>query len=163
MLQRLRHTGWRSLLASALFMSGASGAFAGPCSVSKASVRGDFGELRFKVEIADTNEERAQGLMHRASLPRMSGMLFVYERPQPVSFWMKNTLIPLDMLFLNERGEVVHIHENAIPGDLTAIPGGDDIFAVLEINGGLSQDFGIQVGAQMQHKSFPQNLAIWPC
>ena len=163
MLLRLCHCGARTLLASAVLACCASGVFAGPCSVSNISVRGDFGEIRFNVEIADTNEERAQGLMHRASLPRASGMLFVYDRPQSVSFWMKNTLIPLDMLFLNERGEVVHIHENAIPGDLSPIPGGDNVFAVLEINGGLSQDFGIQVGAQMRHKSFPQNLAIWPC
>ena len=163
MLRHLRHTGWRSLLATALYMSGASGAFAGPCSVSKVSMRGDFGELQFNVEIADTYEERALGLMHRATLPRMAGMLFVYEAPQPVSFWMKNTLIPLDMIFLDHSGQVVHIHENAIPGDLTAIPGGDNIYAVLEINGGLSRDFGIQVGAQMRHKSFPQNHAIWPC
>ncbi len=91
-----------------------------------------------------------------------AGMLFVYDEPQFVSFWMRNTLIPLDMLFLDATGTVQHIHENAIPLDETAIPGGDDIQYVLEINGGLSSRLGITVGSALRHPSIGDNAA-WAC
>ena len=119
--------------------------------------------MRFRVVVADTPQERAQGLMHVPEMPRMSGMLFVYERPQAVSFWMENTLIPLDMLFIDARGHVVHIHENAIPLDRTPIRGGDEILAVLEINGGMSEMLNLQVGAVIRHPQMPQQGALWPC
>ena len=92
----------------------------------------------------------------------LEGMLFIYERPQTVSFWMKNTLIPLDMLFVSPQGEVLKVHENAVPGDLTALPGGDGVQMVLEINGGLSSRLGITAGDVMQHPSFGPE-AILPC
>lgn len=126
-------------------------------------MRGSFGKLRFSVEVMDTEETRAQGLMFRESLPRYSGMLFVYDRPEAVNFWMKNTVIPLDMVFLNEYGRVVYIHENAIPRDLTPIFGGRDIKMVLEINGGLARRLGLSEGVQMRHPAFDQGKAQWPC
>lgn len=132
------------------------------CAVDKVTVQGAWGQANFAVEVADDFEERAQGLMFVESMPTLSGMLFVYEQPQSVSFWMKNTLIPLDMLFVSPAGEVLRIHENAIPGDRTPIPGGDGVQMVLEINGGLSRRLGISAGDVMQHPSFgPQ--AILPC
>ncbi|KPQ20255.1 MAG: hypothetical protein HLUCCA24_02340, partial [Rhodobacteraceae bacterium HLUCCA24] len=109
---------------------------AASCSEDAVWLRGDWGESRFRVEVADEPDERAQGLMFVEEMGRFEGMLFVYERPQPVSFWMKNTLIPLDMIFADARGVVRRVHENAVPGDLTPIPGGDDILVVLEVNGG---------------------------
>jgi uncharacterized membrane protein (UPF0127 family) len=90
-------------------------------------------------------------------------MLFVYDPPQQVAFWMKNTLIPLDMIFVDQAGVVTRVHEGAIPGDLTPIEGGGDIFAVLEINAGLSARYGIQPGTHMRHEIFSQASAIWPC
>lgn len=96
-------------------------------------------------------------------MPRLSGMLFIYERPTRASFWMRNTLIPLDMLFIDPDGRVAHIHENAIPLDETAIPGGDGRLAVLEINGGLSSQLGLEVGSIIRHPQMPQDIAIWPC
>jgi uncharacterized membrane protein (UPF0127 family) len=89
-------------------------------------------------------------------------MLFVYESPRPASFWMKNTLIPLDMIFVGADGIVRNVHENAVPGDLTPIPGGNDILAVLEIRGGLSGAIGIEAGAEMRHPAFGEDAA-WSC
>lgn len=126
-------------------------------------MRGDFGSVRFRVAIADTPQERAQGLMHVPQMPRMAGMLFVYERPQSVSFWMENTLIPLDMIFADETGLVRRIHENAVPMDRTPIPGGDGIQYVLEINGGMAAALGLSEGDQMRHPAIAQEIAAWPC
>lgn len=125
-------------------------------------VEGDFGSAIFKVEVADDPDERALGLMNRPSMPMMSGMLFVYERPQRASFWMQNTLIPLDMLFADVTGTVTRIHENAIPLDTTPIPGGNDIQYVLEINGGMAARLGIEEGAVFQHPALGSEAAL-PC
>lgn len=133
------------------------------CAEGRAELRGPFGSAGFSVEIADDAGERAQGLMHRESLPAGAGMLFVYEHPQPVSFWMENTLIPLDMVFLDAAGRVVKVHENAVPLDRTPIPGGEDVLAVLEINGGLARAIGIAPGAELRHPAMPQDAAAWPC
>ena len=131
------------------------------CSDSAVMVRGDFGQARFSVEVADDNQERSQGLMHRESMAQSAGMLFLYERTQQLSFWMRNTLIELDMLFIDERGVVQHIHHRAKPLDETPIPGGRGI-AVLEINGGLAKRMGIDVGSEIQHSYFGSDAA-WVC
>lgn len=141
-------------------------ALAGPafaeCDVGRVDLRGDFGLARFTVEVADDPKERSQGLMHRQDLPSGAGMLFVYERPQRVSFWMKNTLIPLDMIFMDETGTVRRVHENAVPLDTTGIEGGEGIQYVLEINGGLARRLGIDEGAELRHPSIGSNAA-WGC
>lgn len=146
-----------------IMMSG--GAFAAPaCRDDTAYLRGDFGTARFSVELADAPEERARGLMFRESMPKSGGMLFVYERPQSVAFWMRNTLIPLDMIFLDSSGRVRKVHSNAVPGDETPIPGGaPDILMVLEINGGLARAMGIAPGAELRHPAVPGTSARWPC
>lgn len=134
------------------------------CASGSVELRSDGGAVsRFAVEIADDALERARGLMHRESMPRSAGMLFVYARPQSVSFWMENTLIPLDLIFADDTGVVQHVHPDAKPLDRTPIPGGDDIFAVLEINGGLAERMGIKPGTQMRHPAFDSATAIWPC
>ncbi|KIC08492.1 hypothetical protein RA19_20960 [Leisingera sp. ANG-M1] len=141
----------------------ASASWAADCAPGRVDLRGSWGQIGFSVEIADDEQERAQGLMFRESLPRGAGMLFVYEHPQTAAFWMKNTLIPLDIIFLDENGLVTTVHENAVPGDLTPIPGGDHVFAVLEINGGLARRYGISAGTQMRHEIFSRTAAVWPC
>lgn len=137
-------------------------AYAG-CSEAVLDARGPGGTLRFDVEIADTPEARSQGLMHRESLPRFAGMLFVFESPQRVAFWMKNTLIPLDLIFVGPDGRVLKVHENAIPGDLTQISGPPGVLAVLEINGGLAQRLRIAPGWEFRHPAFAGDGAAWPC
>ncbi len=132
------------------------------CADDKVTIAGEWGQAHFTVDVADSPQERAQGLMFVEQMPMLSGMLFVYEAPQRVSFWMKNTLIPLDMLFASPRGEVLAIHESAVPGDTTPIPGGDGIQMVLEINGGMASRLGVGVGDVLQHPSFGAD-AILPC
>lgn len=147
--------------AAAFVVCCGQGAFAA-CAEGSVNVVGDFGQARFKVDIADTNETRAQGLMFVEEMSLLEGMLFIYDAPIRATFWMKNTLIPLDMLFADETGTIVTLHENAIPGDETTIRGGDGILAVLEINGGLSARLGIEVGDVLQHPAFAAAAAL-PC
>ncbi len=135
----------------------------GDCSDMRVDLRGDWGQARFTVEVADDPDERARGLMHRESLGASRGMLFLYEAPQRVAFWMRNTLIPLDMIFLDERGVVTRVQENAVPLDETAIDGGPGVLAVLEINGGLAGRMGIAEGAELRHPGLDQTIAAWPC
>ena len=133
------------------------------CRVDTVQLRGDWGEVRFNVEVADDAIERQRGLMHRLEMPMSAGMLFVYHQTRVVSFWMKNTLIPLDMIFLDETGRVVKIHERAIPRDLSSISSDVPSRYVLEINGGLARAIGITVGSELRHPSVLQHLAVWPC
>lgn len=133
------------------------------CREDTVLVRGDWGQARFRVEVAETPDERAKGLMGRDSMPSGAGMLFVFQKTGQVSFWMENTLIPLDMLFLDENGRIVRIHHKAVPLDRTPIPGGENVRYVLEINGGLSTLMGITKGSFLRHPSILQEGAVWPC
>lgn len=139
-----------------------SAAVAADCRSDRVEIRGDWGRAQFSVELADTVEERAQGLMHREKLASSAGMLFLYDRPQRLSFWMRNTLIELDMIFLDDRGVVQHVHDRAQPLDETPIFGGNDLIAVLEINGGLAERLGIAPGSELRHPFFGPDAA-WPC
>ena len=132
------------------------------CVETQVDLRGDWGQARFSVEVADDPAERSQGLMDRERMARSAGMLFVYYSPQRVAFWMRNTLIPLDMIFIDATGTVARIHENAVPLDETAIPGGDAIQYVLEINAGLSSRLGIDAGTVLRHPALGEN-AVWGC
>ena len=105
--------------------------------------------VRFDVEIARTESERNQGLMNRKTLAPNAGMLFIFEDEAPRSFWMKNTFIALDMIFLNSKGQVVGIVENAQPLTETVRQVASPSQFVLEINGQLSRQKGITVGSQM--------------
>ena len=154
----------RRLIGAILIVLAGSAAAAASCSGDMVHLRGpDGGEAAFRVEIADTEAERAQGLMHRESLAASAGMLFVFPRPQTVGFWMKNTLIPLDMIFMDAGGTVRRIGHEAQPHDTRPVMGGDNIKTVLEINGGLSRRIGIEPGWQMRHPAVDQDDAAWPC
>ena len=112
------------------------------------------GERRFAVELADDAASRRRGLMFRQSMPLDHGMLFDFEREQPLSFWMKNTPLPLDIIFIDRRGIIVHIHHRAVPYDETPIPSTKPASAVLEINGGVARLIGISEGNQVRHRIF---------
>lgn len=131
------------------------------CSDDRIDLKGDWGAARFTIEVADDPKERSLGLMNRDSMAKSAGMLFVYDRPQKTVFWMKNTLIPLDMIFADAEGVVTKVHENARPLDLTGIEGGDAVQFVLEINGGLAGRFGISEGTRMRHPAIEDSA--WAC
>jgi hypothetical protein len=100
----------------------------------------------FTVEVARTSEEQAQGLMFRESLAPEAGMLFPFGVPRPASFWMKNTLIPLDMVFVREDGSIARIAVNTVPHSLEPVAVEEPVAAVLEIAGGRSTELGIHEG-----------------
>jgi uncharacterized protein len=112
------------------------------------------GRHRFQVELATTPEQMAQGLMFRKSLAEDAGMLFDYGRPEPASFWMKNTLIPLDMIFIGADGRIVNIHERAVPLSLDAINSAGPVRAILEVNGGTASRLGIKPGDRVENPIF---------
>ena len=106
----------------------------------------ETGEHSFDIEVMTTNGERAKGLMFRRSLPAKSGMLFVYDRPQAATMWMKNTYIPLDMVFIAEGGAVHRIEANTEPFSTALISSEGDIIAVLELNAGEAARIGLKRG-----------------
>jgi uncharacterized protein len=100
----------------------------------------------FQVEVARTPEQQTTGLMFRKALPPDSGMLFVWGQPIQSQMWMKNTLVPLDMVFINSDGTIRRIAENTVPQSLAVIPSDGLVVATLELQGGITQQLGILVG-----------------
>ena len=119
--------------------------------MDKATIVTAEGKHVFTVELAVTSKARQQGLMHRREMPRNVGMLFIFPSLGLQSFWMKDTLITLDILFLDTKGRVVHVHHNAQPRSLIPIAPKVAAHAVLEINGGLSRELGIKPGDLVHH------------
>ncbi|HTR87654.1 MAG TPA: DUF192 domain-containing protein [Reyranella sp.] len=111
-------------------------------------------EIKFDVEMAVTEPQREHGLMFRKQLGAYEGMLFDFFREAPVSFWMKNTLIPLDMVFIGGDGTIRHVHANAEPLSTKTIPSEAAVRAVLEINGGSARLLGIKDGDKVKHPIF---------
>lgn len=101
--------------------------------------------------------------MFRTAMAPDAGMLFVYPAPGHPYFWMKNTLIALDMIFIDHAGRVSRVKSMAAPGDLTPVDGGPGVQYVLEINGGLAERLGIGPGTPMRAALIPQAGAAWPC
>jgi hypothetical protein len=134
------------LAVALLVLSGATA-----CSADNRGVlhtaKGDFA---FTLEIADTPAAREKGLMFRTSLAPDAGMLFDYHHEQLATFWMQNTLIPLDMVFIGQDGTVKTIHVNARPMDTTTIPSVVPVRFVLEIAGGRSDEIGLKVGDKFE-------------
>jgi uncharacterized membrane protein (UPF0127 family) len=110
--------------------------------------------IKFDIELALNDVERARGLMFRDKLGPYEGMLFDFYQEAPVSFWMKNTLIPLDMVFIAGDGTIRHIHANAVPLSTDTVPSEYPVRAVLEINGGSARLLGIKPGDKVKHTIF---------
>lgn len=116
------------------------------------TIKSSTGKHRFTVEVAQTPEQQAQGLMFRQSLAANQGMIFPRNPPGDASFWMKNTLIPLDLVFIRPDGSIARIAENAVPMSLDPIPSLEPVGAVLEIAGGRAAQLGIK----------PNDKVTWP-
>ena len=108
----------------------------------------------FAVEMAATPEEQAKGLMFRRELPEGQGMLFDFHQEQPASFWMKNTYISLDMIFIRGDGQILRIAENTVPLSETIVPSGGAVRAVLEVIAGTARKLGIESGDRVAHPIF---------
>jgi uncharacterized protein len=112
------------------------------------------GAQRFTIELALSPEQQEQGLMFRSEMAPDAGMLFVFPQPQQAVFWMKNTLIPLDMLFIAADGRIADLHERAVPLSEANIVSQVPVRAVLELNGGTVQRLGLKVGDQVHYATF---------
>jgi uncharacterized membrane protein (UPF0127 family) len=113
-------------------------------------------QYRFEVEIADDAAERAEGLMYRRSLADNAGMLFLYPSPQPVEFWMKNTLLSLDIVFVRADGTIARIAADTTPLSEDLIPSGEPVLAVLEVKAGTMRELGVAAGDRLRNaKYFP--------
>ncbi|HRJ65884.1 MAG TPA: DUF192 domain-containing protein [Alphaproteobacteria bacterium] len=118
-------------------------------------VKEDGTRETFSVEVAETMVQLQMGLMHRTEMPKDAGMLFYFGGGEGiVSFWMKNTLIPLDMIFIRGDGVIVNIHENAEPKSLASVSSRFPTLAVLEVNGGEARARGIEIGNRVEHHYF---------
>lgn len=109
---------------------------------------------RFAIEMADTDERRALGLMYRTSLPQDAGMLFDFKTDSPVAMWMRNTRIPLDMLFIRRDGRIANIAQRTVPFSETSIYSSGPVRAVLELNGGTAERLGLKPGDRVVHPMF---------
>lgn len=110
------------------------------------TIRSGAESHRFSVEIAQTQRQHMQGLMFRRRMEAEAGMLFVYSRDEPTAMWMKNTLIPLDMLFIDRDGVIRKIAERTVPMSEAVISSGGPVVAVLELNAGTASRLGIKLG-----------------
>ena len=144
----------RSRIVAAFVVVLALGAFAEAAEESTLEIVTKDGVHVFTVEIAKTVEERQRGLMFRKELPEGRGMLFDFKPDQHVSMWMRNTYIPLDMLFINGDGTIRRIAENTEPLSEKTIPSGGPVRGVLEVIGGTAKKLGIKAGDKVAHPLF---------
>jgi uncharacterized protein len=112
------------------------------------------GRHDFQVEVMRTPDERAKGLMFRRFMPADRGMLFDFQRVEPVAMWMQNTYIPLDMIFIRADGSVARIAERTEPLSTRTIPSGEPVLSVLELNGGIAEKIGLKPGDKVEHGLF---------
>jgi len=135
-----------ALFAALMFASAPALAQLQTFAKGEVTVESATGPHKFAVEVATTPEQHEQGLMFRRSMAADAGMLFDFGTPAPQTFWMKNTLIPLDMLFVGADGRIVNIHERAVPLSTDMIPSAGPVRAVVELNGGTAARLGIRPG-----------------
>lgn len=151
---------WPACLAGlALLLAGAARA----CEPDRIEFLTAKGTPAFTIEIADDEDERSRGLMFRKSLDTDAGMLFVYDPPERASFWMKNTFIPLDMIFIDDTGRVESIAAGTVPFSVKPHSSEGAVRAVLEIGAGLAAHNGIAPGVQARHPAFAEAPAAARC
>jgi uncharacterized protein len=145
---------WRAAVFALLCLASPSGAAAQPGGPDSLEIVTATGRHVFQIEIANDDATRERGLMDRRFMAPDHGMLFEFEREAPVAFWMKNTYIPLDMIFIGPSGVVTHVAANAEPLSERVIPSGGLCIGVLELNGGMAASIGLKVGDKVRHPFF---------
>jgi uncharacterized membrane protein (UPF0127 family) len=145
------------LIAVLLALFGCLAASSAPAqTLDKLEIVTSNGAHAFSVELARNEAERERGLMYRRFMPPDRGMLFDFKREEPVSFWMKNTYIPLDMIFISRAGKIIKIVADAEPLSERNIPSGGPCYGVLEVNGGVAASIGAKVGDTVKNSIFSQ-------
>lgn len=127
-----------------------------PTALSPLTIESGAERFDFQVELADTPEARGRGLMFRRSLPAQHGMLFDFGQPRPVAMWMRNTFISLDMLFIDQKGQITRIVPNTVPFSEEVIASDGPVRAVLELRGGVTAAMGIEPGDRIVHPLFSE-------
>lgn len=135
----------------ALFWGALCSAPSWAAGMDTVSVRTAKGDKAWTVELASSGETRSRGLMFRQALPDGTGMLFRFDTTRPVAMWMKNTFIPLDMVFADDTGLITHIHRGAVPESLDVISSRGPVRYVLEIIAGAADRHGLAVGNRLRH------------
>ena len=133
---------------------GAPASFAAELPRDVVMVEAGASQYRFEVEVADDPGERATGLMYRTSLADNAGMLFLYPKSQPVEFWMKNTPLSLDIVFVRDDGTIARIAADTTPMSEDLIPSGEPVRAVLEVKAGTMRQLGVTVGDRLRNTSY---------
>lgn len=141
------------MLAALLAFSGGQSALAQQ-KLERLTIVTSKDRVVFQVEVMENDEQRARGLMFRRQMAADHGMLFDFKTQQPVSFWMKNTYLPLDMIFIDQRGIIANIAENTEPLSERPVPSVRPVLGVLEINAGMSRKLGIKAGDRVEHRIF---------
>ena len=145
----------RLLFFSLIYLMFLQCSYAADFNISKIVISRDgFPKHEFVVELATTEEERSLGLMFRKKLPQNRGMLFIYKSERVVNMWMKNTFIPLDMLFIDKNGVITHLVKQTRPLSLDIISSMGNVLGVLELSGGTSDKLGIRSGDRVEHAAF---------
>ena len=150
----------RAVCASALMVAACSASAAANVPLQRLEIDTASGPHVFKVELMSTDAEREHGLMFRRTLPRDHGMLFDFHKQQPVVFWMKDTYLPLDMIFVASNGRVVSIKHDAKPMDETLIPSGAPAQGVIEVNAGVANAIGVKVGDEVKASIFHEGGSV---
>ncbi|HLX99549.1 MAG TPA: DUF192 domain-containing protein [Roseiarcus sp.] len=151
----MRATGvWLGAALAAVFLAASAGAPAVGEGLQSLTIETSTGRHVFQVEVAADDASRERGLMDRRYMAADHGMLFEFDRDAPVAFWMKNTYIPLDMIFIAPSGVVTHIAANAEPLSERIVPSGGPCVAVLELNGGTAASIRLKVGDKIRHPFF---------
>jgi uncharacterized membrane protein (UPF0127 family) len=137
-----------------MLVFGLAPTLASSAGVETLEIAAKSGVHAFSVELATNDEERARGLMYRKELPEGKGMLFDFQTEQPVSFWMKNTYVSLDMIFIRADGRILSIAENTTPLSERQVPSGGPVRGVLEVVAGTARKMGIKPGDRVAHRIF---------
>ena len=144
----------RLILACALMLASAAALAAADLPRDVVLVETGSSQYRFEVEVADDVTERSNGLMYRQSLADNAGMLFLYQETRPVQFWMKNTPLSLDIVFVREDGTIARIAENTTPMSEDIIPSGEPVRAVLEVKAGTMRQLGVTAGDRLRNPTY---------